>query len=301
MGLFSKLKNGREASSSCAYAEEASTASAEVLYDNAMHYIEQYVDSDFADMDARAKAKCLLEKAVGQGYAKAYEQLASFYIQGEPDEDLVRVKDLLTKASDLGFSTATVKLALCYTDGWGVEKDEQKAIALLSDLADDGNINALWNLGDLYSNEDMDSYDPSKAFTLMLRLANMNALNSKDENDVQSARFRVGNAYLEGEGVERNELEGLKWLALSAVQGYHASLGNIGREFVLGVRVPLMPDYAKRYYLAALKTAPDCAYESKALYCRAISNLISDYGYLADGEKDASYWGKKSEEYSEEQ
>lgn len=293
MGLFSKITNAGLNSDSAQ--SGSSTKTAEDFFNEALQNQKKYRESNCSDMKARAKAKQGFEQAGQLGLGNAYEELANFYLEGEPDEDLAKVNECFIKGAQLGSVGATIKLAVDYIDGWGIEKNEEKAIALLTELSEKGCIHALWFLGDTYNMEELESYDPFKSFMYMLRLAHMNALNAEDDDDVMSARYRVGKAYIKGEVVKEDELEGMKWIALSAAQGYWAALDYIGAEYHMGTFFPRRPDLAKKYYLEALDSAPESAREWKAVCCRSISELVSEYDYLVEGQKNADFWLQKSQ------
>ncbi|MCF7988020.1 MAG: DUF1566 domain-containing protein [Methylovulum sp.] len=146
------------------------------------------------------------------------------------DEQRFRV---LTLASATGYIPALIELAQAYYNGWGVENDPAKALALAEKI----DINKLdllertggWKSSGIYMGVLADIYDCladdydggtekifedsskaqklyKKALTINLRLAN------SDLKDSDSAYFYLYLSYYYGKGVKKDLNEALKWI-----------------------------------------------------------------------------------------
>ena len=63
------------------------------------------------------------------------------------------------KAADQGNTDALVELGLCYLDGDGVEYSEEKGLTLLQEAADQGEAEALSYMGNYYIGNDLEIAD----------------------------------------------------------------------------------------------------------------------------------------------
>ena len=75
-----------------------------------------------------------------------------------------------TKAEQ-GDADAQVSLALCYANGTGIEKDEQKAVEWYQKASDQGNAVAQFSLALCYENGIGVEKDEQKAFELYQKVA----------------------------------------------------------------------------------------------------------------------------------
>jgi uncharacterized protein len=192
-----------------------------------------------------------LSKAAAQGYAPAQSDLGGLYLEGrEVARDTQRAADLLRKAADQGHAAAVYNLGVMARDGIGVAKDRAlarslflKAAAsgyalaqyslarLLYDQRDfaqaarwyekagnQGDIDALYNLGYMYHEGEGVARDYRKANELFLSVA------AKGRFDEQrrgvKACSMLGRSYRYGEGVPRDYVEAYKWYLVAAVQGH---------------------------------------------------------------------------------
>ncbi len=66
-----------------------------------------------------------------------------------------------------------------------------------------------------------------------------------------SAKSRLGVCYIEGKGMPKDTLEAIKWWLLSAEQGYATAQYNIGGSYYFGVGVPQNYNEAVKWYRKA--------------------------------------------------
>lgn len=91
------------------------------------------------------------------------------------------------------------KIAICYDDGYGVEKDDQKALEWYRKAAELGDAEAIYRIGSYYH---WDVYDYEEALEWYKKAA---ALGHAE------AMLRIGQLYSDGDGVEQNDEESARW------------------------------------------------------------------------------------------
>ena len=67
------------------------------------------------------------------------------------------------------------------------------------------------------------------------------------------AQFNLGNMYVNGDGVPKNDVEAVKWYRLAAEQGNADAQYNLGNMYSNGVGVP--QNYVKSYVWLSVATA----------------------------------------------
>lgn len=154
--------------------------------------------------------------------------------------------ELLIKAKN-GDSSAQLELADLYIHGYGVEEDEAQAESWAMKSAENGNVNAMYWLGDGYATyaglvEDTDPIDAEdhykKAFIWFAKGADLNHSDSM----VGLARL-----YRNGEGVTKNIDQALDLLKKSAAQGSKEAMREIEFMYQYGIGVEKNLDIAKRW------------------------------------------------------
>ena len=110
------------------------------------------------------------------------------------------------------------QLGMDYQNGEnGKEQDSYMAKKYYTAAADRGYVNSQYNLADLYHNDYYPNY--TKAMYWMKKVA--------ESGDVE-AKFHVGAMYHDGEGVERDFLEAIKWYEAAAEGGFSPAWCCIG-------------------------------------------------------------------------
>ena len=137
------------------------------------------------------KAAYWYGKAAEQNFSSSQNQLAYLYLNGlGVERDYKKAFDLCMKAAQED-PTAMNNLANMYLNGLGVPKDEEKALEWRLKAAENGNLEAMNDLGIMYLNEK--NYE--KALEYFTEAA---------EEDSTSALNSLGVMYLRGEGVEKD-------------------------------------------------------------------------------------------------
>ena len=98
------------------------------------------------DADLKSGKKMLIE-TVDKNYPLGMYFLAMAYLKGTDASETKQVVPLLTKSSELGHGLSKKLLSDIYLFGRTVEKDKRMAITLLKELAEEGNIQAMRELG----------------------------------------------------------------------------------------------------------------------------------------------------------
>lgn len=109
--------------------------------------------------------------------------------------------------ADQGEAEALNNLALLYSSGRGVEKDEHKALGLLLLAAEQSLSEAQYNLGILYGRIEGFERNQVKAVRWLLRAA---------EQGHTKAQLELTRRYEQGVGVERDYVQALRWAILAS-------------------------------------------------------------------------------------
>lgn len=108
----------------------------------------------------------------------------------------------LNKAMENDDNSAGVYVAICYLNGWGVEKNPQKALELFEKYSKTQNKLAHFELGKLYYYGNTVEKDYKKAYELFLFAA---------ERELSSAQMYLGDMYFWGEGIEQDYVQAREW------------------------------------------------------------------------------------------
>ncbi|MCM8533948.1 MAG: sel1 repeat family protein [Lentisphaeraceae bacterium] len=159
-----------------------------------------------------AKAATFFEKAAEKNDKRALETLGDMYRLGELGEpNYEKALAYFVKSTMDGSSTALVKIAEMYLAGKGVKKNIPEGLTLLEEAARRSEVLAMNRLGDLYTRGLIVPADFDKAYKWYLA--------SAEEGDA-NGMFVVSLALFSGNGVEKNHLEAVKWMQMSASKGH---------------------------------------------------------------------------------
>jgi TPR repeat protein len=114
------------------------------------------------------------------------------------------------KAATAEYDEAIYNLALCYSRGDGIRKNERKAFDL-NQRAAMGHVWASCNLGTMYAEGVGTKTDPALAVKWWRKAA--------QKGDAK-AQYNLGGACLEGDGVRKSERLGVAWLRKAAKLGH---------------------------------------------------------------------------------
>lgn len=161
------------------------------------------------------------EQAARNGSAEAAYALAALYRDAlivEEDDAITREKSFfwMHEAAVGGWAQAQYELAVYYHSGKGVEADPNEALIWLERAAENNQVLAQRFLGALYLNgvhadgQMTVKPDAAKGAAWYLRAA---------YNDDGPSQAVVGSLYMTGKGLERDNVQAIKWNKLAAAKG----------------------------------------------------------------------------------
>ena len=179
--------------------------------------------------------KKLLYEAFDKGNPTATAYLGEFFLEGSAgfQKDETLAFKYLNVAIEDNIIEAKNDLGICYLEGRGVQKDETMGLRLLEQSANDGNAISYANLGYWYI---MNGDNEHKKLGLKYLEKAMNL------NEEYAFCF-MGLNYLNGLGVEKDDVKGFKYLATSARLGCSSALISLGLCYLNGHGVP--QDYSR--------------------------------------------------------
>ena len=118
---------------------------------------------------------------------------------------------LLSKAANEGNIDAQYDLAIMYKYGWGVEKDSILALEYFENAADEGHIEAGYHAGTIYYYGTGVETDYNLA---------ANYLKMAAEGEHAGSQYRLGTMYFNGLGVEQDYIKAAVWLRMARFSGF---------------------------------------------------------------------------------
>jgi TPR repeat protein len=205
-----------------------------------------------------------LQSMAGAGDPSAQLALGLAYQNGRgvQQSDAIAV-EWYRKAAAVGNSAAQNDLGVMYRNGWGVEKNKEEAVRWYHLSAKQNNAHAMFNLGTAYYNGDGVGIDDARAYAWFL-LAQDNGSESaidavgRAEHELGTVILNSGiddlaEMYFDGDEINRNYNQGLRWLRKAAGNGDLHSQLVLANILTGGIGLP--PDYveARQWCEAALK------------------------------------------------
>lgn len=115
-----------------------------------------------------------------------------------------------------GDANVQISLGDCYAFGMGINQNIQMSMEWYRRAAEQGSSIGLRRLGEVYSEEELDVYDPETSFRYFSMAA--------EQGDVESM-YRLGLCYEQGLGTESSLEDARKWLNQASLQG-HSEASN---------------------------------------------------------------------------
>jgi len=197
--------------------------------------------------------------------------------------DYAEAARCLLKGAEQGNANAQFNLGILYSNGLGVTKDYSEAARLYRKAADQGNSNAQFNLGILYSNGLGVTQDYSEAAKLYRKSAELG--NAK-------AQFNLGLFYNNGMGVTQDFSEAAKFYRKAAEQGDADAQLILGAMYEEGQGV--QKDYVQAhmwYNLAAARfSEADKDFRDNAVKFRDTIAATMTPSQLAEAQRLAREW-----------
>jgi len=197
-----------------------------------------------------------IKKAADNGDIISQYNVATMYYQG--NGTLINKEEALKyfkKAADKGDSDAQFELGMMYYQAIGTPINKEEALKYFKMAAEQGNVLSQSSIGVIYTNEKKDkdrvNITPEEAFKYTKMAV--------EQGNVE-AQGILGFMYIDGDGVEKNINEGVKYLQIAANEGdkeakkYLKEIANTknAKPVVQSVK-PVTPSNAKQ---APAKQAP---------------------------------------------
>ncbi len=176
-------------------------------------------------MEDNPDAVSYINSAVDAECDTSYDQRGQLAIEEGKNEEAAY---WFQRGAEAGDSSAMHSLALCYRDGVGVDQNIFEAINWYTNSAACGNLKAIRDLGYLYLDSDNEygTRDYEESLMWFARGAEL--------YDGQSL-CRIGIAYLNGLGIEKDEASALFYMEKSAARGNSVGISNVAYMYANGI------------------------------------------------------------------
>lgn len=205
-----------------------------------------------------ATAITLLEPLVAAGDSAAQSQLGVMYGQGfGVQRDLNRARELFELSHAQGDAFGAFNLAWMYASGTGVKKNCKKAMAVLHEPAESGNAIAQVNLASLYADggpcNQRDFEEAIRWYSAAAEQGDALALHS------------LGAMHARGKGFEQSYKEAMDWYLKAAEKGYAESQMTIAYMYQYGQGVTADKEKAIHWYRLAAEQGDETAIQQLQL------------------------------------
>jgi TPR repeat protein len=202
------------------------------------------------DMEANVTAAHVpIQEAAEQGDVEAQYELGICYGNGDGvEKDYAKAVYWWRHAAERGHAKAQYNLGIFYYQGMGVEKNEEEGLKWLRKAAEQGE---QWAIQMLHSIET--GYNDPAQEAERCRVA------AEDGNPV--AQFALGGLYYNGDGVEQDASEAVKWYRKAAEQGYAKAQVALGLLYAQGIGVDADNEEAFKWFREAAKQGDTVALE----------------------------------------
>ena len=137
-------------------------------------------------------------------------------IKAYNDKNYAKAVKIFEELSNLGNIDAQYNLGQMYSDLVGVKHDYQKAIKFYLLASNQGMADAQLNLGSIYENDEIDYAKAIYYYELSANQGNF------------KAQYNLGRMYEKGKGVNKDYKKAIQYYTLSANQNYAEALVNLG-------------------------------------------------------------------------
>lgn len=153
----------------------------------------------------------LYKQAISAGNVDAMNDLGALYYDGRGCcQDFTKAVYYYEMAAAHGSEIARESLGYCYYYGRDIPVDYEKAFNCFAEGAFLGRLNSLYKIGDMYRNGYYVEKNLGLALKIYLRCYQI--MNPHEDYEVAGQIFlRLGNAFLYGEGTEKDPREALRY------------------------------------------------------------------------------------------
>jgi len=211
--------------------------------------------------------------AAEQGYAIAQFNLAMMYSKGEGvAKDEIEVLNWCRKSAEQGLTLAQNCLGEIYAQGAGVKQNDTEATRWYHRAAEQGHAVAQFNLGWMYdAGKGVDKSATEAVYWYRLAA----------QQGYANGQFALGVMYKAGTGVNQSDTEAAHWYRLAAEQGHASAQNNLGSIYS-----------AAHDYPEAIKWFKKAAEQGEMI---AQYNLGNQYSSGTDQNlAEAKYWYQKA-------
>ena len=179
----------------------------------------------FYDQGNYDQALKVLRPAAEQGDAKAENYLGRMYSDGHGvQRDDQQAVQWYLKAAEQGHSGGQESLGGMYKNGYGVGKDYQKAVEWYRKAAEQGDALGQFNLGYMYFN----GYGVSKDYKKTVEWYRKAAEQGND-----FGQYSLGVMYFNGYGVDKDYKKAVEWFQKAAERGFALAQYNLGNIYLI--------------------------------------------------------------------
>ncbi|MFI3244562.1 MAG: tetratricopeptide repeat protein [Akkermansia sp.] len=151
---------------------------------------------------------------------------------------------------------------LAYLHGKGKAKNGKLAMQCFHEAAEEGLVNALYELGRCHLSDTLDIHHPKKGFALILESAQVG---------FALAQYEAGLCYKNGSGTKRNLKQALRWLSLAQQQGVKEAASELVQiqgwiDHPETIPVPPPDDGMRDYVIARAQGQESIKFHGKRLH-----------------------------------
>lgn len=194
---------------------------------------------DHGKPESYKKGLYYFELAAAQGNVDAQAASGVQYLSGFAGgkKDYVKAFNYFKAAADQGHIEAKAQMAYLYLIGFGVKKDEEKAVKLFTELSKKGSGFSTFYLGKVHEKGIVVPQSYQKALEYYMQVS-----------DYSAAQNGIGNLYLNGWGVAKDNAKAFEWFLKSAEMDHPESQYEVSYMYYKGIGVN--KDSAKAFYWA---------------------------------------------------
>ncbi|KAI9204742.1 uncharacterized protein BJ171DRAFT_442394 [Polychytrium aggregatum] len=190
----------------------------------------------------RAKAFESYRKLANDGIHRAQVAVGRYYADGEGiDQDFNTAIEWYSKAAAQGSEDGRLHhlMALCLVHGFGTTKDQEKAVAIFEQLANDGRSSSQYWVGKCW----WEGWGVSGSYSTAFEWFSKSA-----EQGSSYGQFMAGVCYKIGLGVDKDNARAFEWLRESAEQGNRYGQYYLGSCYNNGIGIDKDTDTAVFWY-----------------------------------------------------
>lgn len=160
----------------------------------------------------------------------------------EADKIISDLRDTYISGLRNGNPVSQTGLAEMYRDGVGCPQDDGEAVRLYTLAAEQGYVDAQYELGILHVSGECTPQNDNKAFEWFHLAA--------EQGDIR-AQKNIGLMYVDGVGVNQDLDKGVNWLTLAARKRNVVAQYNLGELYEAGIGVPQDDELALMWFILA--------------------------------------------------